>query len=181
MIWTIVIGILLLFLCWLLFTPIFLYINTGEKEYSAGLKGILYFKFLPDDDQIFCVRITVVFYSINFYPLKKKEEKPKADSKVKKTKKKKKRLGYKAIWLFLKISRKTLKSFKLKKLYLNIDTDDVITNAYLIPVFANLHRNNTKLYVNYSGDFNMIINVENNIFRMLVVSIYTYFKHKKIF
>ncbi len=180
MIWVLVIGILLLFLCWLLFTPIFLNINTGEKEYSAGLKGLINFKFLSDDDQIFKIRITIVFYPFNFYPLKKKDVKPKADSKVKKPKKRKKRLGYKAIWLFLKISRKTLKSFKLKILYLNIDTNDVIKNAYLIPVFSNLHRNNIRLNVNYTGDFNLILNVENNIFRMLVVAIHTYFQHKNI-
>jgi len=180
MIWAIVIGIFLLLLSWLLFTPLFLYVNTKEKKYSVGLKGIINFRFLPDDHQLFKIRITIVFYPFNFYPLQQKKEKTKTDPKVKKPAKKKIGLGYRAIWLFLKISRKTLRSFKLKKLYLNIDTDDAITNAYLIPVFANLHRKNIKLFVNYTGELKMIINVENNIFRMLVVTIQTYLYHKKI-
>ena len=80
----------------------------------------------------------------------------------------------------MKIIRKTIRSFRLKALYLSIDTDDVVTNAYLIPVFAGLNRRNINLNVNYTGNFDMIINIENNIFRILVVTIQTYLHHKKI-
>ena len=180
MIWAIISGILLVFFCWLLFAPIFLYINTDEKKYRAGLKGILNLSFIPDKDQIFYIRINVAFYTFNFYPFKKKEKKPKTTSKVKKPKKKKKRTSFRTIWLIKKIAWKIIKSFRLKKLYLNLDTDDVITNAYLIPVFATLHRNNINLNVNYSGDFAIIINIQNNIFRMLIVTLQTYLQHKKI-
>lgn len=79
-----------------------------------------------------------------------------------------------------KIFRKIIKSSRLKTLYLDIDTEDVISNAYLIPVFAGLHRNNINLSVNYAGNVEMIINVENNIFRIVVVAIQTFLHHKKI-
>ncbi|MCD4728987.1 MAG: hypothetical protein K8R74_00170 [Bacteroidales bacterium] len=144
----------------------------------AGLTGIVNLRLIPDKDQIFFLRMRVVFININFYPLKQKEGK--AISKREKPKKKKKRLGIGAIWLLMKIIRKTIRSFKLKTLYLNLDTDDVISNACLIPVFANLHRDNINLNVNYAGDFEMIINIENNIFNILVVTIKTYLHHKKI-
>lgn len=180
MIWTIVIGILLLFLCWLLFAPIFLNINTIEKEYNAGLKGILSLSLKPDEEQIFFIRISIVFYTFNFYPFEAKEKKSKGASKVKKPKKKKKRPRFKTIWLIINIVWKVVGSFRLKKLYANIDTDDVMVNAGLIPVFANLHRNNINLNVNYSGDIAMIISIQNNIFRILVVALHTFLKHKKI-
>jgi len=180
MTWAIISGILLIILSWILFAPIFLYINTDEKKYSAGLKGFLNFNLIPDEEQIFFIRIKIVFYSFNFFPLRKKEKKPEADSKVKKPKKKKKKTGLKTILLIKNIVWKTFKSFRLKKLYINLDTNDVMANAYLIPVFANLYRNNINLNVNYSGDFRMVINIENNIFRMLVITIQTYIRHKKI-
>lgn len=180
MTWAIISGILIIILCWVLFAPLFLYVNTDEEKYSAGLKWFLNFNLIPDEDHLFCIRISVVFYSFNFFPLKKKEKKTKADLKEKKSKKKKKRPALRTILLIKNIVWKIVKSFRLKKLYINMDTNDVMANAYLIPVFANLHRNNINLYVNYSGDFKVIINIENNIFRMLVVTIQTYLHHKKI-
>lgn len=178
MLWFIIIGILLILLCWLLFAPVFLYINTNEKRYMAGLTGILNLRLIPDKDQIFFLRIRVVFIKINFYPFKKKEKK--AIFKRKKSEKKRNLPGRKTIWLMTKIFRKIIKSSRLKTLYLNIDTEDVITNAYLIPIFAGLHRNNINLSVNYAGNVEMIINVENNIFHMLIVTIQTFLHHKKI-
>jgi hypothetical protein len=144
----------------------------------AGLTGILNLRLIPDKDQIFFLRIRVVFIKINFYPFKKKEKK--AIFKRKKSEKKRNLPGRKTIWLMTKIFRKIIKSSRLKTLYLNIDTEDVITNAYLIPIFAGLHRNNINLSVNYAGNVEMIINVENNIFHMLIVTIQTFLHHKKI-
>ncbi len=89
-------------------------------------------------------------------------------------------MSFKTFWLILRISWKVKKTFRLKQLYLNFDTNDVINNAYLIPVFVNLNRNNIDLNVNYHGDFEMIIRIENNIFRILVVTLQTYLHHKKI-
>jgi len=180
MLWAIVIGILLILLCWLLFAPIFLYINTNKKKYMAGLPGIFNLSLIPDEEQIFHFQIWVVFIKINFYLFKQKEEETDAIFKRKKLKKKRKIPGRKTILLIIKIFRKIVKSSRLKTLYLNIDTDDVITNAYLIPIFAGLHRNNINLSVNYNGNVEIIIRIENNIFHMLVVTIQTFLHHKKI-
>ena len=180
MTWVIIGGILLIFFCWLLFAPLFLYINTDEKTYSAGLKGLLNLSLISDEAEIFYLRISVVFYSFNFYPFKKKEKKSKALSKPKKPKKKKKSPEFKTIWLIIKIAWNIVRSFRFKKLYLNFDSTDIMTNASLIPVFVNLNRNNIDLNVNYHGDFEMIIRIENNIFRILVVTIQTFLHHKKV-
>jgi len=180
MTWVIIGGILLIFFCWLLFAPLFLYINTDEKTYSAGLKGLLNLSLISDEAEIFYLRISVVFYSFNFYPIKKKEKKSKALSKPKKPKKKKKSPEFKTIWLIIKIAWNIVRSFRFKKLYLNFDSTDIMTNASLIPVFVNLNRNNIDLNVNYHGDFEMIIRIENNIFRILVVTIQTFLHHKKV-
>ena len=101
MIWAIISGILLIFFCWLLFAPIFLHIDTDEKKYSAGLKGILNLSLISDEDQIFYIRISVVFYTFNFSPFKKKEKKSKASSKIKKPKKKNEKSWYWGHLLFV--------------------------------------------------------------------------------
>jgi len=118
-------------------------------------------RLIPDKDQIFFLRMRVVFIKINFYPFKQKGKKTKAFFKRKKSEEKRNLPGRKTIWLMTKIFRKIIKSSRLKTLYLNIDAEDVITNAYLIPIFAGLHRNNINLSVNYAGNVEMIINVEN--------------------
>ena len=146
----------------------------------AGLPGIFYLSLIPDEEQIFHFQIRVVFIKINFYLFKQKEEETDVIFKRKKSKKKRKIPGRKTILLIIKIFRKIVKSSRLKTLYLNIDTDDVITNAYLIPIFAGLHRNNINLSVNYNGNVEIIIRIENNIFHMLVVTIQTFLHHKKI-
>ncbi len=148
----------------------------------AGLPGIINLRLIPDDEQIFYFRLRVTFIKISFYPFKQKEKRTKIFFKQKKSKKKKKRKipGRNTIWFMTKVVRKILGSCRLKKLYLNIDTEDVITNAYLIPIFAGLHRNNINLNINYTGNVEMIIDVENNIFHILKVTIQTFLHHKKI-
>lgn len=177
MIGLIIIGCLLLLILGILFTPLFLYLNTNEQKYIIGLKGILTLGLIPDADQIIYFRISVIVYSFNIYPFKTRTKK-KTD-KVKK-KKKKKLPGRKTIRLIINLAKNNIKSFKLKQLYLNIDTDNVITNAYLVPVFSVLHQKNIKLHVNNSGNVEMIVHIQNNIFHMLVVTISTYLKHKHI-
>ncbi|MEZ5147239.1 MAG: hypothetical protein R2759_09190 [Bacteroidales bacterium] len=44
-----------------------------------------------------------------------------------------------------------MRSFKLKKFSLNIDTGNVLTNAYLFPVFAVFGGRKYQLSVNYAS------------------------------
>lgn len=183
MTWVIISSILLVFFCWLLFAPLFLYINTSEQNYSVGLKGFFKLKIISDETELLYFQISIFFYQFDFYPFKKKEkeDKKKLKIKTKKPKKKWKVMSFRTLWLILKISWSVKNSFKIKKLYLNFDSNDVIKNAYLIPVFVNINCNNINLNVNYQQDFEMIVRIENNIFRILVVTIRTYLHHKKIF
>lgn len=183
MTWVIIGGILLVLFGWLLFAPLFLHVNTIEQKYSVGLRGIFKLSIISDEMELIYLRVGIPFYQFNYYPFKKKEKekKKKAKAITKKPNKKWKILSFQTFWLILQISWKVKKSFRLKKLFLNFDSNDVITNAYLIPVFVNLNRNNIDLNINYLGDFNMIVRIENNIFRILVVTIKTYLHLKKIF
>lgn len=60
-----------------------------------------------------------------------------------------------------------MRSFKVRKWYLNVDTDDVIANAYLYPFFFWLSRGKAKWKINYEGRVDVDILIENRIGRML--------------
>ncbi|MBC8489315.1 MAG: hypothetical protein H8D45_25105 [Bacteroidetes bacterium] len=72
-----------------------------------------------------------------------------------------------------------MKSFKLRRFNLNIDTDDVILNAFLIPVFTFVNRKNIWLNINYNGELSLILLVENRVINILLVMIRTFLKFKK--
>lgn len=81
--------------------------------------------------------------------------------------KKKKRSG-----AFFKMTRKRIKrllsSFKILKFRLNLDTDDYVLNAYLFPVFSLLSSRGTpQLGINFEGDFELQLLVENRLIRII--------------
>ena len=180
MIFIILISVFVLITAWLLFAPLYIRINTDEKKYDAGLSGIVTINLVADVEELFFMRIRIFSINFMFYPFRLKEPGKKAGKKKKTKKKKRKMPEFKTIWLFIKIFWKVIKSSKIKKLKFSIDTDDVIKNAYLIPVFAAVNRKNINLNVNYSGRLSLIVDFENNIFNMLFVTIKTCLRHKKI-
>jgi len=78
----------------------------------------------------------------------------------------------------LRLTWKTARTFKLRKLEINIDTSNVVTNAYLIPIFTFLNGERTQLSVNYSGFIGVDIAYENSVFFILRAVIKSYIKHK---
>lgn len=184
MIWIyIILLILLSLLMWLLLAPLYIRINTQQNIYNAGLKGIVKISIIPDEDEIIYLRLKLFFYYTNIYPLKPKEAKreKKEKPKMKAQKKKKKGSKISLFKLVYKLVVNVLGSFKVKILAINIDTDDVITNAYLIPIFVGINtKKNINFTVNYQGDISAEFDVQNNIFRILRIALSTYLKHKKI-
>ena len=87
--------------------------------------------------------------------------------KKRRTQKKERRRG-----TFLKMTRKRIKrllySFKILKFKLNLDTDDYVLNAYLFPIFSLLSsRGASQLGINYNGDFELQLLIENRLIRMI--------------
>ncbi len=61
------------------------------------------------------------------------------------------------------------KTLRLKKFDADIDTGDVIHNAWLIPVFVQFNGRNVNFRVNYQGVVSIVLILENSIFRILVI------------
>ncbi len=148
----------LLLLSFLLFAPLQLEINSLGKYCQINWGKLVKAKLLFLTDDIL-LQLQLTFYKKELYPLKylfqKKEQKEEPKPKAKKQKKP---TDFQRNFRFAK---KILRSFKVRKCRLNFDTDDYILNAYLYPIFYFLNKGNRQFSINYEGNFDCHLLVEN--------------------
>lgn len=92
---------------------------------------------------------------------KKKLPKEKKTSKRKKT-----------TFDFRKKIKPLLKSFQVRQFFINIDTDNYIWNAYLFPVFYFLKNKERQLHINFQGDVEVLLEIQNRPIRILWILIF---------
>jgi hypothetical protein len=135
--------------------PIDLFINTSTNQYYIQLKGLVKASMLPDKDEVLKIDLKVFFFNYSFYPLRQRKgsiQKKKIE-KVTKTKKRKR-------FDFRKYLR-LLKTFKIRRLFVNIDTGNCITNAQLFPFIAFLNYKVGHFMINFEGRNQMVLHMQN--------------------
>ncbi len=158
----IIIGTLLFILLWLLFAPFQLKIDSQKRmvefQWKTIGKGAL---ILSDEDLLLETRL--FFWKKVWHPLTWKF---KSEKKKKKPKKAKGKSFLKLKWKKIK---NLLRSFKVRILKIDLDTDDYIVNSYLYPVFYFLNNpaKHRSMRVNYEGRFYCFIVIENSGWRIL--------------
>ena len=167
MILWIIISALALFLLWFLFAPLIIRVDSDNQRYSLSLPGIFKALVVPDDD-LFHIRLWVLFIPIKLDPLGKSMKR--AEGPAKKKKKRKRDLS-KLMRARLIALKEVYRSFRLKKLRLNLDTDDFIVNSHLVPVFTTINNQNVNLTVNYEGDISLFMVLKNRIVSLLWIGI----------
>lgn len=180
MILLIILGIIILLMAFLLLTPLYLLISTPDSRYEAGLRGIIKIWIDTNTDGLPEMQVKVFFIQkkIHLRLAKEKSEKPSVSKRIKKIFRRRVVVSRKKIKTYLKLFLKIFRSFKLKKLKLNIDTGDVIHNAHLIPVFTMIYKNNIQLSVNYEDKNEFILHFENNLGTILLHIVRAFIKHK---
>jgi hypothetical protein len=155
----IVVFLFLSFILVLLWTPIRLVIDSKrdvyqvEWQYICSAMLIEYGNFLGVQIQILFFKKTI---PIEFSFKKKKE--------VKSTVKKQVRKGPSVFRPnFLKIAR----SFEIKRLKINWDTDDYILDAYLYPITPFLRGENKSFSINFEGKQEVELIIENRLVRII--------------
>lgn len=145
----------------ILLTPLVLEVDTDHRVYRIRLRGIAASELIFPNGRIH-VRLWVLGYSKIFDPFsKKKGPTPPPEKKTKEHK----RFGVS------KVSRKALsvlKSFTVKYLYINIDTDDYLMNAWLYPLVVPLSRGSRTFRINFNGEVDMRLRIENRLGKILV-------------
>lgn len=146
--------LLLLLIVGILIVPVELYIDTTINQYYLQLKGLARASVEEDNEEVIRIRLRAFFRDFYFYPLKK--------TGVAKTKKLKK--------LTVKKRRKkvpvrkilnVLNSCKIKKLFVDIDTGNCISNAKLYPVFSFFNYYHGGFHINFQGRNQFVLQVQN--------------------
>ncbi|MBV1923624.1 MAG: hypothetical protein KUG68_06335 [Flavobacteriaceae bacterium] len=148
----ILILLLVSIIIYLLFARLSLFIDTSTNRYFIKLLGICSINAERDETEILILRMHIFFMDFNFYPLRPDEKKKRKQEKKK---------GKSRFSLTIKQAYRLIKSFKVKRLYLDLDTGDCITNAKLYPVFALLNYRKGNFNLNFNGRNKLVLHIQN--------------------
>ncbi len=173
MFWYFLISIILFTLLWIMLGPVTIFINTGKGRYSVALPGIFRASVIPAEE-LFMIRGSVFFIPYRFNPFDRKRKKQK--NQLEKSPRKKRSLMSPG---GLNLGRNMLQAFRIRKLHLNIDTDDFTLNAWLIPVFSTVNSDHIRLQANFEGETSMLLDLRTRMGALLWAIIKT--KYKSMF
>ena len=163
MILLIIILAVFLFIGWILFAPLILTVNTVSENYSVRLPGIFSGRIIHDGGK-FYMRIRVLFIPFTVHPGrftgKEHEKQP----------------GRKPVWpRSVKYSvmafREIIRSFRLKMLYIDVDTEETLLNACLVPVLMMIRAEQVHVNVNFMEQNTLIMDLRNRLANFLWIGI----------
>jgi hypothetical protein len=182
MIWIFIILFLLVgLLAWVLFGPIIIFVNTETNRYQLALPGVFRLAVVPSGG-LFHIRCRAFFIPWQYNPFKPKKEEglEKEEKKAKgKAKQPKKPRGLKIRSGSLRMAGDLLRSFRIRKLDLDLDTDDVILNAWLVPAFSMVNCENIRMRVNFEGNASLLLDLRTRLGALLWIFIRN--KYKSMF
>lgn len=158
MVYLLIILILLLVLIgYLLWAPIVLFIDTASGQYFLRYGVLAKAKVESDPKAFLLIRLKVFFMTFKLYPLKWKRTKKEITDKPQKKKRK----------LKLATMKRLVRSFRIKRFFLDIDTGDYVLNAKLFPVASLVQLTGADMTVNFEDRNRLILKIENRAFDIL--------------
>lgn len=154
----IVIACILSFVLW---TPIMLIIDTTMRQYEVRMWGIASCN-LRFEEYKPLLFLNVLGWKKKIDPFEIKEEK--RIPKKQKTQKTKKQMSFQKV---MRKGKAVLRSFTVKYLYIDMDTDDYVLNGLLYPAALTLSRENRTLRINFVGLTQLKLKIENRLGRIL--------------
>lgn len=142
------------FVLYLLFVPLILEVDTTKHDYYLQIGPLAIITVEPHPDKMLQLRLRTFYRNFYFYPLTPKAKEKKTDSLKKK---KKRSFGSVKTRTILKIVR----SFKVKKLKVVMDTGNWIVNAKWYPVFYFMNQYSGKWAINYEGRNSLQVRIMN--------------------
>jgi hypothetical protein len=95
---------------------------------------------------LFQIRGWIFFIPFKINPLKRRERKNKEERPLPGKKRTGRRPGS------VRLIKGAIRSFRIRRLLLDIDTDDFSLNAWLVPVFSVVSSENIRMQVNFEGN-----------------------------
>jgi hypothetical protein len=167
-------GLFLLVIGVILVVPVRCIVSTADSRYELS------------QFPIFSVRVAIqeevrVYLNILGFPIPvRRKMKPRStEAKQAGTRRKKDgRVVPFSSWVAL--GKKLLRCFTVKRLQLNVDTGDVVTNAHLVPVFVFASRGNMAYTTNFDGTVSLDLLISLRLYRVAWHIITFYFKNKRL-
>lgn len=160
--------ILFFLLVFLLLSPFELRVNTWSEEYSLRWRGIASAR-LTGTMKDPLLRVWLLGWRREFHLLdmtgRTEEKKEGKDGKGKKAARKRPQ------WFTWNMIRRLLRTFRVRRFHLLLDTDDYVMNAFLFPVFYRFSGRNRQLHINFNGRTELAMEVTNRIWSLLWVFI----------
>jgi hypothetical protein len=169
MFWIIPISVAVVTLLWLVFGPVIIFVNTRTSSYHLALPGIFKAAVVPSGELV-RIRGWIFFIPFSFDPFNTGSRKKKRPTSKK---------AWPRVTGGLTAARNLPRAFRIRKLHLNIDTDDVILNARLVPVFSAINTEEIRLQANFEGNTSLVLDVRTRLGAILWVFIKT--KYKSMF
>jgi hypothetical protein len=159
MILMIIILALLMILCWILFAPLIMRVDTETENYSVSLPGIFKARVIQDETEVY-FRIHILFIPLNIRPSRFAGGEPRMQQKreISITS----NLKYRMMAF-----RDLVRSFRIKQLYVNVDTEDWVLNANLAPILMLTNTDRISLHVNFMEENSLIIDIRNRLANFL--------------
>ena len=151
---TVVFILFLLLTLYFLFVPVDLFIDTSTNQYYIQLKGLAKLQLEGHKEEVLRLKLKTFFMKFYFYPLRGKATSKKKNQKKEVVKKKRKGIS-------LRKGLRLLRSFKVKRLLVDVDTGNCVTNAKLYPVFAFLNYHVGAFNVNFEGRNRLALHMRN--------------------
>jgi hypothetical protein len=161
MIWYIIISIFVATLLWILLGPVIIFLNTDNRRYYLALPGIFKAVVVASDD-LFHIRGWIFFIPYKYDPFQQNKKK-----RRRKTEKPKRKRSSKKLSGGLQLINGVTRSVRIRKLLLDLDTDDFILNAWLIPVFSSVNSKNIRMRVNFEGTSSLLLNLQTRLGTLL--------------
>ncbi len=160
----------------ILVMPIHFRINHEKDGYFAGRPSLLKLTVDLMAESLVSVKLDVLFIRFTWHPLEKKVKNP-AKEKKPSVKKGFRLPDWNRLKFLLSTAWQILRKSKLNKLYLYLDTGNVIVNANLFPVFELMNeRPRVNLNINYSGNFDVCLDIQNNLWNVVCIFLYNVIK-----
>jgi hypothetical protein len=170
MIWYIIITLFCILLLWILLGPVILTLDTSGNVYRFMLPGVVSLSLIPTRD-FFRIHGWILFVPFRMDPLKmgksrrrmRKRKKREENTDTDKKKEQKQRGRQKGLETMKKF-RKVAGAIRVRRLEMDIDTDDYQLNAWLVPAFAAVNSyKNVQMQVNFEGNLSMHLDVRTRV------------------
>ena len=177
-----ILGCMILVISLLLIAPVIIHIDTNNENYYIKIPWLFSTRLdTSNGNKRLRARILLIPFSISLD--KMKERGPgfnfNMQTGIEMISQSRFKIAPGLLNLYLKSAIELIRSFRFKRLNIELDTGDYTLNARLIPVILLARRQNIEVSVNFIENNNLIMIIQNRIYRIVWQAIKFYINYRK--